>query len=95
MKNIEFTILNKNLLFNPDDMHGYGVGLTLNRNTLEAVEAIGNQIVSSVEKNSISSTSVALTGCKLAFTEVPAKSDISRSFKINSIKNKILIGCTD
>lgn len=97
LKNISFVTVNRNLIFNPDDMHDTGVGLALNRNTLEAVEAIGKEIVNSFQGtlNNKSSSSVALTGCKLAFLQTLINNYGTQSYKINKVMTKILIGCTD
>lgn len=43
MENIRFINENKDYIFNPDDMGSEHVGLTLDRNKLEAVFNTGNE----------------------------------------------------
>jgi hypothetical protein len=84
MANIEFIHQYKNLLFNPDDMHADEVGLTLDRNKLEAIALATHGEID--RSNNLS---------KFAFTQTPLFTENSRSFRINGLKEKIMIGCVD
>jgi hypothetical protein len=101
MANLDFVNSFKEWAFNPDNMCEGGIGLTLNHNKVEGLRPPEHGVPAIPDPTAPGQPKAALrkkikeNSCKIAFTQKPLVSENSRSFRVEKLRNDIVIGCVN